>query len=289
MVALAVALALITMASVVGHEMNRRGLPILLPRPPLLAFWHPHLGWGTPLAVLCVLLGLRLQKVADGMPWRLLLLTGWLLNLAWMCSLTLVDGLQRGWIDILLNPNEYLHDLHANLRPGCIHVELHPIHRFQPRSRRSYGVDNPCRRPSTSGNADLLAARPGRAGRRILGRGTVHTRRLGGQCRATAVTIHEFGAGTAARRIVPFVALFPGAVWMAVSADGLFAGVAVSGLALVSIGAARGRILASLMGGLLLGAAVFLSYGLLLFGLVVLLALLLTVRQSGLRQVVGHG
>ena len=111
MVALAVALALITMASVVGHEMNRRGLPILLPRPPLLAFWHPHLGWGTPLAVSCVLLGLRLQKVADGMPWRLLLLTGWLLNLAWMCSLTLVDGLQRGWIDILLNPNEYLHDL----------------------------------------------------------------------------------------------------------------------------------------------------------------------------------
>ena len=48
---------------------------------------------------------------------------------------------------------------------------------------------------------------------------------------------------------------------------------------------ARGRILASLAGGLLLGIAVFLSYGLVLFGLVVLFAMLLTVRQRGLRSV----
>ena len=68
---------------------------------------------------------------------------------------------------------------------------------------------------------------------------------------------------------------------MAVSADGLFAGVAVSGLALVCLGAAQGKILASLAGGLLLGIAVFLSYGLVLFGLVVLLAILLTVSQRG--------
>jgi hypothetical protein len=51
------------------------------------------------------------------------------------------------------------------------------------------------------------------------------------------------------------------------------------------LGAARGRILASLAGGLLLGMAVFLSYGLVLFGLVVFLAMLLTVRQRGLRSV----
>jgi hypothetical protein len=51
------------------------------------------------------------------------------------------------------------------------------------------------------------------------------------------------------------------------------------------LGAARGRILASLAGGLLLGIAVFLSYGLILFGLIVLPAMLLTVRQRGLRSV----
>jgi hypothetical protein len=133
--ALAVALALIAVAAAVGHEMNRRGLPIVLPRPPLLAFWHPHVGWGTPLAILSLVLGLRLQKVAAVLPWRRLLLAGWLLNLAWMCSLTLVDGLQRGWIDVLLDPNEYLHDLHRSLRPVDLLVELHPLHRLRPRSR----------------------------------------------------------------------------------------------------------------------------------------------------------
>jgi methylthioxylose transferase len=102
---------------------------------------------------------------------------------------------------------------------------------------------------------------------------------------ALPVTLRELGAEAASRRVVPFVALFPGAVWMAVSADGLFAGVAVGGLALVCLGAARRRLLASLAGGLLLGIALFLSYGLVLFGLVVLLAMLLTVRQRGLRSV----
>ena len=98
------------------------------------------------------------------------------------------------------------------------------------------------------------------------------------------VTLRELGAEAAARRVVPFVALFPGAVWMAVSADGLFAGVALGGLALVTVGAARGRPVTSLAGGLLLGVAVFLSYGLVLFGLVVLLVLGLTVRRHGLRR-----
>ena len=100
---------------------------------------------------------------------------------------------------------------------------------------------------------------------------------------ALPIVLRELGADAAARRLVPFVALFPGAVWMAVSADGLFAGVATSGLALVCIGAARHRLLASLAGGLLLGTAVFLSYGLVLFGLVVLVPLVLTVRRRGWR------
>jgi hypothetical protein len=58
-----------------------------------------------------------------------------------------------------------------------------------------------------------------------------------------------------------------------------------AGLTLVCHGAVRGRILASLAGGLLLGIAVFLSYGLVLFGLVALLAMQLTARQGGLRNV----
>jgi methylthioxylose transferase len=284
-IALALALAWIAIAAVVGHEMNRRGLPIVLPRPPLLAFWHPHIGWGTPLAVLCVLLGLRLQQVIQLLPWRRLLLTGWLLNLAWMCSLTLVDGLQRGWIEVLLGPNEYLHDLHRISDPRIFLSTFTQYIAFGP------GVGGDLVWTThVAGHPPLATLIFWLLSQIALGGGFW----AGALCILVAsaasvalpVTLSELGAGAAARRIVPFVALFPGAVWMAVSADGLFAGVAVSGLALVCRGAVRGRIFASLAGGLLLGISVFLSYGLVLFGLVVLLTMLLTVRQRGLRPTV---
>ena len=283
-IALAVALALIAVVVVVGHEMNRRGLPTVLPRPPLLAFWHPHVGSGTPLAILSLLLGMRLQQVVAVLPWRRLLLAGWLLNLGWMCSLTLVDGLKRGWIDVLLDPNEYLHDLHRISDPRTFLSSFTHYIAFGP------GVDGDlvwtthvAGHPPLTTLIFWLLARIGLGGGFWAGALCI----LVGSAASVALpaTLRELGAEAASRRIVPFVALFPGAVWMAVSADGLFAGVAVSGLALMCLGAARGRILASLAGGLLLGMAVFLSYGLVLFGLVVFLAMLLTVRQRGLRSV----
>jgi hypothetical protein len=52
LVTLTAALALIIIAAVVGYQMDPRGLPVVLPRPPLLASWHPRTGWGTPLAIL---------------------------------------------------------------------------------------------------------------------------------------------------------------------------------------------------------------------------------------------
>jgi methylthioxylose transferase len=284
-VALGVALALIIIAAVVGYQMNRRGLPIVLPRPPLLAFWQPHIGLGTPLAVLCVLLGLRLQRVAAGLRWRRLLFTGWLLNLAWMCSLTLVDGLQRGWIDVLLDPNEYLHDLHRISNPWIFLSSFTYFVAFGP----GVGGDlvwttHVAGHPPLTTLIFWLLARVGLSGGFWAGALCILV--ASAASAALPITLRELDAEAAARRIVPFIALFPGAVWMAVSADGLFAGVAVSGLALVCRGAVRGRVVASLAGGLLLGIAVFLSYGLVLFGFVVLLVMVLTVRQRGLRRIV---
>ena len=73
-VALAAALALIAVAAYAGRRLLARGVEIVLPSPPLIAYWDPHVGWGTPLAVRCVLVGLRLQRVAATLPWRRLLL-----------------------------------------------------------------------------------------------------------------------------------------------------------------------------------------------------------------------
>jgi methylthioxylose transferase len=284
--ALAVALALIGVSAYVGHGLKEHGLPIFLPRPPLLAFWHPHLGWGTPLSVLCVLVGLRLQRVAAELGWRRLLFAGWLLNLAWLCSLALIDGLRMGWIDVLLDPNEYLRDVPRINDPAAFVATFTHFVAF------GDGVDGTnvwtthvAGHPPLATLVFWLLARIGLGGGFWAGALCILVASAASV--AIPVTLRELGAGAAARRVVPNVALFPGAIWMAVSADGLFAGVATSGLALVCIGAARGRLLASLLGGVLLGTALFLSYGLVLFGIVVLTATAVSVHQQGLRPSVG--
>jgi hypothetical protein len=89
-------------------------------------------------------------------------------------------------------------------------------------------------------------------------------------------TIALLGRPGAARAVLPFAVLTPGAVWIGVSADGLFAGVTATGLALLALSAkgfARSRryaVPAGIAAGFLLGFGIFLSYGLVLLGLVAL-------------------
>ena len=73
-----------------------------------------------------------------------------------------------------------------------------------------------------------------------------------------------------ARRAAPYAVLFPGAVWVGVSADGLFAGVLAWGVALLAVAVAQDRLAGGgrrAAAGLLLGGTVYLSYGLVLGGL----------------------
>lgn len=284
--ALAGALVLIAVAAVVGRVLLDRGQPIVLPTPPLLAFWHPHAGAGTPLAVLCVLVGLRLQQRAATVAWRRLLLCGWLLTVSWLCSLALVDGYRRGWTAILLDPNEYLHDLPRITNPlTFLRTFTHFIAFGEGVTGDQVWTTHVAGHPPLATLTFWTLARIGLGGGFWAGLLCILVASTAAV--AIPVTLRELGAPGPARRLVPFAALFPGSVWMGVSADGLFAGVAASGLALACLGATRRRYPVALAGGLLLGAAVFLNYGLVLFGLVVVTALGLTVRRHGWRAVIG--
>jgi hypothetical protein len=82
---------------------------------------------------------------------------------------------------------------------------------------------------------------------------------------AALVALRELAGEASARRAAPFVALAPAAVFAATSPDALFAGVSAWGVALVVLATGRrGRRCVALAatGGLLLGATLFLSYGL---------------------------
>ena len=98
---------------------------------------------------------------------------------------------------------------------------------------------------------------------------------------AVLVTVRAVAEEAAARTVAPFAVLFPGAVWVATSADAYFAGVTAWGVALLALAARRNSPARALAGGLLLGLSLFLSFGLVAAGLIALAAVLVQATALG--------
>lgn len=275
---LAGSLLLVVVAHAVGRGMQAAGTVILLPFPPIFAEWDPHLSWWTVAAVAMVVAAARLQRVAATLDWRVLLGVGWVIGFGWIFSLASVDG---DWATKLLSPHEYLHDLPAVGDPWTFirdfsgrivnvpdawttHVSAHPpLATLFFWFLQQVGLGGPMWGALVCMLVGSLAAP------------------------AWAVTLRALGAPDAARQLVPWAAVFPGAVWIGVSGDAVFLGAASLGLAAACWGAVHARWAASLLGGVLLGATLYLSYGHILFGIAVAVALALTVRLQGWRLVRG--
>lgn len=128
-----------------------------------------------------------------------------------MCSLTLIDGLRNGWIDVLLNPNEYLHDVPRITNPAAFLSSFTHFIAF------GDGVDGSnvwtthvAGHPPLATLIFWLLARIGLPGGFWAGALCILVSSAASV--TMPVALRELGAGAAARRIVPFVALFPGAV-----------------------------------------------------------------------------
>ncbi|MGH3579989.1 MAG: hypothetical protein ACRDUB_00255, partial [Mycobacterium sp.] len=101
---------------------------------------------------------------------------------------------------------------------------------------------------------------------------------------AIVVAVRALSGEDLARRAAPFVAVAPTAIWVAVSADGYFAGVAAWGMALLALavrGTGRLSIVAGAAAGLLLGWGIFLNYGL---GLIALPAVAVLIAAKDVRS-----
>jgi hypothetical protein len=245
---------------------------------PILAHLSPHVGPGTVLALMVAVAAVAWGPgLAQRLRWRAALAGGYLLSVSWTFSLALVDGWQAGVAHRLATGSEYLSevpgitDIPAMLRtfterivatapdPWTTHVSGHPP------------------------GATLVFVwldRIGLSGPTAAGVFCV----LVGSVVAVAVpaTVAVLGRPDLARAALPFVALLPGAVWMGVSADAMFAGVVACGVAALAVGCTRltagrsgGGVLCA-VGGLTLGFGIFLSYGLLLMAPIALAVVLVT-------------
>lgn len=103
---------------------------------------------------------------------------------------------------------------------------------------------------------------------------------------AVLLTIKALGSEKLARRAAPWLILAPSAIWMGVSGDALFTAVGAWGLALLALAATalrRSRLVGFGLGaGLLLGLCVYLSYGLVLLGILAIAVIYLGGRWQAL-------
>ncbi|WJD96650.1 hypothetical protein QR300_12035 [Streptomyces antimycoticus] len=274
MLAAVAAAVLFAVAAVVGTLIQRADHSLYVDWAPLYADWLPHVGPGTPAALaVAAAVVVHGPRLAARLPWRGLLGAVWAASMAWIWSLALVDGWQRGVAERLTARHEYLrgvdrfHDIGAALRGFTGHILL-----TQPDHWPAHIAGHPPGAVLTFVGLDRLGLGGGAwAGAFCITVG-------GSAAAAILVTLRALGQERAARAAAPFLVLAPGAVWVGASADGYFAAVAAWGLALLALAATRtvrapGAV--AFGSGLLLGLTAYLSYGLTLLALPAVAVLLL--------------
>ncbi|WP_241562321.1 hypothetical protein [Streptomyces hoynatensis] len=269
------AAALFAAAALVGAAINDDDV-LHMSWPPVFGNWEPHAGPGTPAALLvAALLVAAGPRSARRLPWRGLPLATACASLAWVWSLALVDGWRDGVVDRLATGEEYLtvvdeiHGTGGFLRTFTDHILLH-----SPDNWPAHVAGHPPGATLTF----VLLDRIGLGGGAWASAFVITA--AASAAAAVLLTLRVVAGEETARRAAPFLALAPGAVWLGASADAYFAAVAAWAVALLALATGRDagrarRIAAALGSGLLFGLLLYLSYGLVLMGLVALAVLLL--------------
>ncbi|MCI3274872.1 hypothetical protein [Streptomyces cylindrosporus] len=265
------AVLLVATAALVGRHIQDTEHTLFVAWPPLFATWGPHLGPGTPAALLVAAAVVAYGPVlAARLPWRALLATVWATATAWIVSLALVDGWHLGIANRLATRYEYLqvidrfHDIPGTLRDFTHHILL---------GSPDHWPAHVAGHPPAATLTFVLLDRAGLRGGGWAGMWCIVVGATAGV--AVLVAVRAFAGEGLARRAAPFLVLTPAAVWLGTSADAYFAAVAAWAVALLAL-AVTGRSLWWAAGsGLLFGLTCYLSYGLTLFALIGAAVLLL--------------
>ncbi|ORB74779.1 hypothetical protein [Mycobacterium scrofulaceum] len=233
---------------------------------PIFGAWEIHASWGTGPAIAIAVAAVAWGSIlAQRLSWRVLTLSTWATACGWAFALAMIDGWQRGFAGRLTTKDEYLSEVPGITDiPATVRTFASRIVDYQPNSWTTHVSGHPPGALLTFVWLDRIGLHGGAwAGLLCL---------LAGSSAAAAVLIavRALADEQTARRAAPFVAVAPTAIWIAVSADGYFAGVAAWGIALLAVAVRREvrfPALTAAAAGLLLGWGVFCNYGLMLMGL----------------------
>ena len=253
---------------------------------PIFGWWRPHMGWGTVPAILIGLFAVVSgQSLAQRLSWRRLTFATWATSFAWAFALAMIDGWQPGFAGRLTARHEYLRQVPGITDiPEAVRTFASRILDFQPNSWITHVSGHPPGALLTFVWLDRI----GLGGGAWAGLFCV----LVGSSAAAAVivAVRALSGEQTARLVAPFAAVAPTAIWIAVSADGYYAGVAAWGIALLALavrGTGRRAVLTGAGSGLLLGWGIFLNYGLALMALPALAVLICAPnRRAGARAAI---
>jgi hypothetical protein len=231
--------------------------------------WTPRVWLPVIVGLAGMLLG---PPLAARLPWRLLLPGSALAAAGWAVALARISGEERLSAP-LETVYEYPHDVP---RVGSIGAFLSGFVDSVPADSADPWTTHVAGHPPGALLAFVLLDRVG-----LTGFGWAAALCIAGGALAVPavlVAVRAVAGEEPARTAAPFLVLAPVALWVATSADAFFAGVAAWGVALLATAAARapgrGTDIRALGGGLLLGLALFLSFGLTTLGLVALAVVL---------------
>ena len=253
---------------------------------PIFGWWRAHMGWGTVPAILIGLVAVVSgQSLAQRLSWRRLTFATWATSFAWAFALAMIDGWQPGFAGRLTARHEYLRQVPGITDiPEAVRTFASRILDFQPNSWITHVSGHPPGALLTFVWLDRI----GLGGGAWAGLFCV----LVGSSAAAAVivAVRALSGERTARLVAPFAAVAPTAIWIAVSADGYYAGVAAWGIALLALavrGTGRRAVLTGAGSGLLLGWGIFLNYGLALMALPALAVLICAPnRRAGARAAI---
>lgn len=234
---------------------------MLLDAPPLTGVFRGRITpWVlAPIGVAVVVVWLA-PRFAREWSWRRLLIAATAGAVLWALALALVRG--PGWVlRPVGSPLDYLTAVPAVGSPGAFLSTFTGRIAAYPSHVRSHPP-----------GMVLLLWGMGKAG--LGGAGWAAALDiLGGALAVPAVmvAVREIGSEAKVRAVGPFLVLAPAALWVATSADALYAGVGAWAVALIVLATGRegrrGVVLAA-AGGVLFGIGIFLSYGLVLVALI---------------------
>ncbi len=274
------ALALVVVSVLWGRHVQSEKPEVKLGAAPLVGLWdwRPGLGLVAPV-VLAAATVIAFHRWGRRLAW------GWFMLTSAVTAgvFTLLVAASDGWsrvLDPVVDPTEYWHNLRILPPAGEMLQRYH-----DPEFLSFFSVHV---RGHPPGFLLLLKAMDTVGLGAPWAVGALSYLGAAGVVAAVLVTLRAVADEAASRVVAPFLVLAPYVVWMGTSADAFYAAVAAWSVAFAVLAVrerrvARRRLLAA-SAGLAFGAALFLTYGTLIFGLIPVAVVLLAGNVSWRRR-----